>query len=438
MTAADLIAWLIETTAATTVALLLVLLLRAPVRAMFGARMAYALWTLLPLSLLAASLPAPVRDALLPMSVLAAPYQIAHAAVGAARPLGANGSDHALQAAWPLLLWLAGALACAALFMRQQRRFVAGLGPVTRGGDGLLRAGHGASGPAVVGAWSPRIVLPADFDARYPAHAGELVLAHERVHLARGDTRIQLFFVALRCAYWFNPLLHWASARFRDDQELACDAVVLAHHPHSRRAYADAMLKTQLAVLGLPVGCHWQSSQSLKERIMMLKRPLPGRARLRLGAITVATLMLGTSFAVWAIRSTPDAQSPSSPGAIGPAASLDSETRHPTAIAAGPAVKTGTASSTPAPQYPREARANKQGGRVLLHLLVAMDGSVKQVRVVSSEPQGVFDAVSIEAAKKWTLVPPKRDGKPVEGWLQVPITFDPNGDPTARNARSEG
>ena len=445
MIATDLLAWLIESTAATTAALLLVLLLRAPVRMLFGARVVYALWALLPLSLLAVSLPAPVRDALLPVSVLTAPYQIAHAVtVGAAQPLDATGGRSATQWAWPLLLWFSGGLACAALFARQQRRFVARLGRLSRRGGDLLHAEHAACGPVVVGAWSPRIVLPADFDARYPAPESELVLAHERAHLARGDTRVNLLAVALRCTYWFNPLLHWAAARFRNDQEIACDAIVLARHPHSRRAYAAAMLKTQLAVLGLPVGCHWQSSQSLKERILMLKRPIPGRTRLRLGAIAVASMVLGTSFAVWAIRSTPadtgrEVSRTDQPVAVGAgsgdltqpvvdgiASAAGREARPRMMFTAGPAMNPEPGNSTPAPPYPRDALARKQGGRVLLHVLVSTSGSVKDVRVVESEPQGVFDAVSIEAAKQWKLQPQLEDGKPVEAWKQVPVTFEPD------------
>lgn len=442
--AADLLAWLIETTAATAAVLGLVLLLRAPVRALSGARVAYALWALVPLSLLAVSLPAPVREALLPTSVLEAPYRLASSVtVGDAQALdAADGTGLPPRWPWPLLLWMAGAIACAMLFARQQRRFVAGLGRLSRGGGGLLHAERGAGCPAVVGAWSPRIVLPPDFDARYPAHEGELVLAHERAHLARGDTRINLFVVALRCAYWFNPLLHWAAPKFRDDQELACDAVVLARHPHSRRAYAGAMLKTQLAVLGLPVGCHWQSSQSLKERIMMLKRPLPGCVRLRLGAIAVAGVVMSTSFTVWAIRSTPDASAqaartglradqPTDAAASDPTSAADVRARpgfH--AVVPVPAAKLQTAASTPAPPYPKEALARKQGGRVLLHVLVATDGSVKDVRVVESEPKGVFDAVSIEAAKRWKLPPEVKGSKPVEAWLQVPVTFEPDRKPS--------
>lgn len=99
-----------------------------------------------------------------------------------------------------------------------------------------------------------------------------------------------------------------------------------------------------------------------------------------------------------------------------------------------PAVS-GTANVTPAPPYPPEALAGKVRGRVLLHLLVATNGSVKDVRVVESEPQGVFDAISVKAARKWTLQPRMKDGQPVEGWLQVPVTFSP--DSTYRSAPPE-
>jgi TonB family protein len=102
--------------------------------------------------------------------------------------------------------------------------------------------------------------------------------------------------------YWFNPLFHFAASRFRFDQELACDALVITRFPEARRYYADAMLKTQLADLGLPAGCHWQSSHPLKERISMLKHPLPGRARRVFGLIAVAAFVAAGSYAAWAAQ----------------------------------------------------------------------------------------------------------------------------------------
>lgn len=308
-----LLGWLLESSLAITAGLLLVLALRLPLRRLFGAGVAYATWALLPLSLLAVSLPAPIREvALAPLSTTPSIGYVASAAVTAIPETAPGWSAYGFAAL--VALWGLGALAAAWLFWRQQRRYLASLGRLRHDPAGWLRTDSATGCPAVMGAFQPRIVLPADFEARYPAHQGELVLAHERVHLARQDVRLNLLAVVLRCLHWFNPLLHFAARAYRQDQELACDATVLAKHPHSRRAYADAMLKTQLAVLGLPVGCHWQSSQSLKERILMLKQPLPRRGRIRLGAIAVAGLLMGTGYAAWALQPERVAQAPAELG----------------------------------------------------------------------------------------------------------------------------
>jgi TonB family protein len=71
------------------------------------------------------------------------------------------------------------------------------------------------------------------------------------------------------------------------------------------------------------------------------------------------------------------------------------------------------------------------GGKVLLELLVGVDGSIKDVKVVKSEPAGVFDDVSIEAARKWHITPAMEHGVAVEQWVQVPLTFSPKGPPPA-------
>src|SRR5690606_7920983 len=220
--------------------------------------------------------------------------------------------------------------------------------------------------PAVVGALRPRIVLPVDFEARFGREDATLVLAHERAHVARGDTRANLVAVAVRCLQWFNPLLHIAARSFRLDQELACDAAVVARHPHARRRYAGAMLNVQLAVPGLPVGCHWQSSQSLKERILMLKQTPPGPARRQAGLIAIGLLLGTCSYAAWAVR-------PAAPPAP-PAPSAEA----PPAPPAAPAPPAEPAPLAP-PRYPAEAAAAGQGGRVVMKLLVGVDGSVRDV-----------------------------------------------------------
>lgn len=313
MNADALVQWLFNGAVATSVALLLVLALRLPLRRAFGARIAYAAWALVPLALLAVTLPAPRAATALLRVLPTLPALRPAVTVGAPVPLdGVVAAAPAPLFDWPLLLafaWCLGAVLLALRFAAQQRRYLAALGELRPRGDGTFAANAGQS-PAVIGAWRPRIVLPADFDARYPREQAGLVVAHERTHVRRGDVRANLAVAALRCLHWFNPLLHAAAARFRLDQELACDAAVLARHPQARRAYADAMLNTQLAVPGLPVGCHWQSSQSLKERIMMLKQPLPGRVRRGAGLAVLVVALAAGSYGAWALQPAAADQAP--------------------------------------------------------------------------------------------------------------------------------
>ena len=145
-------------------------------------------------------------------------------------------------------------------------------------------------------------MLPDDFEHRYDARERGLMLAHERLHWRRGDHFANLAAAAFRCLFWFHPLLPLATARFRHDQELACDRAVVAAHPDSRRAYGEAMLKTLMADRQAPLGCHWGVSHPLKERVMHLVTPPPRPRVRRFGAALVATLLFGAGFAVWSAQ----------------------------------------------------------------------------------------------------------------------------------------
>ncbi|RXR01462.1 TonB family protein [Pseudoxanthomonas composti] len=303
----ELIFLLTETAVASSVAMALVLLLRRPVRAWGGAGAGYALWALVPVALGAVLLPAPVRP-LVPLAMTAQ--------VGAAQPLAALPAGPAFDWSLPLgLCWLAGVLVVAALQVWQQRRFLRRLGPLRMHRPGLQVAATSAGLPAVTGVLRPRIVLPADFLQRYDAAERALVVAHERQHIVRGDLLCNALLALLRCLHWFNPLLHLAARHYRHDQELACDARVLRRHPQARRAYAQAMLKTQLDDLALPVGCHWHT-HPIKERIAMLKRPIPRRWQRAVSSVLLLALLAGGGYAAWA-------QQPSAPAVKAPAGAAD-------------------------------------------------------------------------------------------------------------------
>src|SRR5690606_21055434 len=290
---ADPLAMLWEATLASSAALLLVLAMRRPVRALLGASAAYALWLCVPVVVLAGLLPRGM-DAPLALPVA---WQVAP--VGAVAALQPRAQWHWHQ--WLLPLWAAGVLVAMALQGWRQQRFQRGLGVVQRGDDGLYRSTSATAGlPAVIGLVRPRILLPADFDRRYTAQEKVLVIAHERLHVRRGDLLANALAALLGCLFWFNPLLPFAMRRFRLDQELACDGRVIARHPHARRQYGEAMLKTQVDPSLLPLGCHWQASHPLKERIDMLKRPIPSPLHWLASMLLALVVTAATGYLAWA------------------------------------------------------------------------------------------------------------------------------------------
>ncbi|MBD8872446.1 M56 family metallopeptidase [Rhodanobacter sp. DHB23] len=285
---------------AFTAGVLVVAALRKPGRRWFGAERAFQLWLLPPLAVLASQLPhAVAAPASLPPLVYAITSAVAAPLPGAA---GASGFDWRMGAS---LLWLAGLLAVLALIVMAQHRYRRRLRSATPLPQAslrwpVLRATDADTGPALVGAWRSRIVLPADFAERYDATEQALILAHEGAHARRGDGWWSLLAHALVAPLWFHPLAWWALAALRHDQELACDAAVLREHGTQRRSYANAMLKTRSAALALPVGCAWSPRHPLTERIAMLKQKPVSSSRRHAGAVVLvvfAGMAAGVAYA---------------------------------------------------------------------------------------------------------------------------------------------
>ena len=353
MTDADLFAALCETTVVGSAAIQMVLALRLPLRNAFGAGIAHSVWALVPLAMLAVLLPA-AQVPVLAIPVIAMPAGVSSLVV--------DDVPHASIDGARLLLFVAGCgtLASVLWMFVQQRRFMRELGRLAAAGDGVFIAESTDGLPAVMGLMRPRILLPADAMHRYTADERDLMLAHERAHIARGDLVANAIAAALRCLFWFNPLMHFAATRFRHDQELACDAQVVQRHPQARRAYGEAMLKTQLARGAVPLGCHWAQAHPLRERIEMLKQPLHSMRRRVLGRATAVALLLATGYAAWAAQ-------PHSASAT-PIASANATDQHGGVVNASRALNP--------PVYPVDVAKEGVTGQVVLLFDIAADGSL--------------------------------------------------------------
>ncbi|HEY2464531.1 MAG TPA: M56 family metallopeptidase [Steroidobacteraceae bacterium] len=288
----------IGATAASSAAILFIAMMRKPLQLAVGAQAAYWMWLLAPVSVFATLLPAPSKSLPFVTSTLPSLSAILNSAVapsiGAATPGG--------YLAVGLIAWLTGAGVTLALLIKRQLNFIQSLGEMSADVGGVQRSEEIVA-PMLLGALRPRVILPIDFEARYTAAERALMLAHERAHLARGDILVNAFAAGWLCLWWFNPLVYWAMASLREDQELACDAKVLHRSGTSPRCYAHALLKTQLAMQSarrIPVGCHWHSSHPLQKRISMLKRPLPGLQRKLVGMTGALALAFAGGYAVWA------------------------------------------------------------------------------------------------------------------------------------------
>ena len=76
----------------------------------------------------------------------------------------------------------------------------------------------------------------------------------------------------------------------------------------------------------------------------------------------------------------------------------------------------------PAPEYPMMARQLKVAGKVNLEVVIAEDGSVAEVRIVSGNP--ILTKPSAEAVKKWRFRPFQSDGKPAPAIASLSFEFD--------------
>jgi bla regulator protein BlaR1 len=285
-------------TIVSSLAIIVMLLLRRYLRQAFGPAVSYFAWLLVPAVIVAALLPN-TRASGLPFAFSMEVPKVSAPGIA----YGNVGAPSVDGSAWLLRAWGVGCALFLLYLAGLQYAFLRNLGTLSHS-RGMLRAASCVGCPAVVGIFRPKVILPADFEARYTPEEQSLVLAHESTHLRHRDALWNALVALIRSLFWFNPLVHLGASRFRVDQELACDAAVIRSYPNSRRAYADAMLKTQLADSSLPVGCHWHSAHPLKERIEMLKQSPPGSLRRNFGRVLVVLASVLGGCLAWAAEPT--------------------------------------------------------------------------------------------------------------------------------------
>jgi TonB family protein len=75
------------------------------------------------------------------------------------------------------------------------------------------------------------------------------------------------------------------------------------------------------------------------------------------------------------------------------------------------------------PTYPDEAKAAHTKGTVILHVIVATDGTPKEVQLVSGDP--VLGKAAVDAVRQWRYEPNFLNGDPIEVDTTISIEFRP-------------
>ena len=96
-------------------------------------------------------------------------------------------------------------------------------------------------GPGVVGWWHPTIVIPSTLP-RTDVAGLEPILAHELIHVRRGDPLHALLQRTVQVVWWFHPLVWWVNRECSRVRERCCDEEVLASRVCPPQAYARCLV----------------------------------------------------------------------------------------------------------------------------------------------------------------------------------------------------
>jgi len=301
-----MIAWAIETFIASTALMLLVLAIRAPVRKAFGAHIAYALWLLPVARMLMPPLPESWREqAVAPVAAASdvIAYYVVDPIALQAEP-GAVAASTAVTSSidWifvVLAVWAIGAALFLAYHLIAHARHCARLLRAARidstVAEGRVRVieTDAAHGPLAFGIFRKYVAFPRDFSERYDELERDLALAHELGHHVRGDLIANWVALIVLAIHWFNPVAWRAFRAFRADQEMACDALVLAGRAQAlRHAYGRAIVKSAHGG-AVSAACHLHTINEVKGRLRMLSKTRKNSPiRLAAGLAGVSALSL--------------------------------------------------------------------------------------------------------------------------------------------------
>jgi TonB family protein len=259
--------------------------------------------------------------------------------------------------------------------------------------------------PAAFGTMRPVVLVPEGFSA-LSEPAQEAVLCHELLHVRRRDWLQMLAEELVGAALWFHPAAWWLLARIRLAREQVVDEAAV-RLTRARRVYLETLVS--LARVPSPSAAPaplFLTESHLKRRVDMLLGEVKMSAReMRAGLVVsaagVALVMVGAArafplaSAAWLL---PEGDALEGGAAGGPARE---------AAAAKPRTAERKRTKNVDPVYPADAKNKGIQGSVVMDVLIAAAGDVKEVKV--KEGPAELTQSATDAVRQWKFEPADKD-----------------------------
>ena len=254
-------------------------------------------------------------------------------------------------------------------------------------------------GPAAFGLLRPTILLPGSFVSGTSPEQIELILAHELVHIRRGDVLAGTLQLVAQLIWWFHPLVWWASRKAGHDRERCCDEEVLSGLGCRPALYARALInileqKVRLRSLAALPGVRALEVTSIRLETIMRYAGIDHRRNSRVAKVAFAAGLV----------------------ALIPGAGLTIGARSP--VGAGPGTAVTTAPAEAAPRTMRGVVREKgtgrpvAGARVNVTPIADDDGKSHPSSSAVTDQAGRYTITDLPEARQYGLIASPGPGSP--------------------------
>jgi bla regulator protein BlaR1 len=325
-------------------------------------------------------------------------------------------------APWLLTAWLLGVTVnlarLAASFVRI-RRIRRSARPLAGAAD--LYVSDELSVPIVAGIFAPAIVVPSAVLTRVSEDDLRRIVTHERAHVSRNDSLLNLVQRLIEAFLFFNPWVHVAGNQVSQEREIACDDWVVAKIGRADR-YAVCLaalardVRRQTAPLLTPSA--FGSRHTLVSRIERLSSTEPR-------GLAVNSFALGGTVVLFIVASfLLTAVSPAF--AISPAGGDLSGFSQGAAMLAATCANPNVGALVRNAAMPQLPHGVKTSGTAEVTVTISPSGHVTGISILRSSGNAAIDKAVINAARQSTYSPKIENCTPVVGTYVFRVDYAPN------------